>query len=218
MERALLSYREATLYALAARLTPLPVTKLSQPVPRSTPLPSYAILAIGGLSLVCLGLLAVVAWNVEQTTAPPLHLDGPGASSTPPPEPIEPLPLEEPTHTSAFDTEPQRIPNDLVIDLELAAEETIDVELDRYFEAVLHGFGESSAQIEPTLPTYAARLAGRLNAQSVSYHIEVTAPDSALAAARAESLRRLFEAKGVVSERLLFTAERGAPGLTVVPT
>jgi hypothetical protein len=191
---------------------------LPRPVPSGPPLPSRAVLAIGALALTCLALLAALALEAAEREAP-LALDGPSSLEGPPgaaaalaaPRPPAPAP------GAVYPDEPEPIPAGLLAVLEQAAEEPLDVELARLLEALLHGFGESSVQVEPTLRPYAFRLAGRLNVRGGAYVVRVAAPDPALAEARAETLGRLFEAAGVVPGRLRVVARRGVPALTAEP-
>ncbi|MDX1438754.1 MAG: hypothetical protein R3284_02520 [Rubricoccaceae bacterium] len=114
-----------------------------------------------------------------------------------------------------FTADPYPISAAMLTSLEQASEEPLNVELGRLMEAVQQGFGESSAQIEPTLRPYAFRLAGRLNIRLESYRIHVSAPIEELAYARAESLSHLFEAAGVLSNRLTFTPRTGIHNLSI---
>ena len=173
------------------------------------PLSSRAVLIIGALSLACLALTAALAFEVAGGEAP-VALD----------TPVAVVPVEEPSSSApaaVFPDDPEPIPADLLTSLELAAEEPLDVELDRFLDALHHGFGVSSARVEPTLRPYAFRLAGRLNVRGATYLVRVIAPDAALADARTDALRRLFDAAGVVPGRLRLEAERGAPALTAAP-
>lgn len=134
------------------------------------------------------------------------------------PLPITAPSTDEPSGNEAPDriypADPQSIPATVLAALEQAAEEPLEVELSRLLDALQFGFGESSIQVEPTLRPYAFRLAGRMNVRGGSFRVRVGAYDEALARQRAESLRRLFEAAGVVPGRLQFSPRSGAPGLT----
>ncbi|NNF59411.1 MAG: hypothetical protein HKN04_14340 [Rhodothermaceae bacterium] len=193
------------------------VTEVPSRIPSGPPLPSRAVLLIGGLALLCLVLLATLTFAVSNADAPSLALDAP-------PDPVAAARLDatttrSPQRTEAgsdavYAAEPNAIPTGVLTALEQASEEPIEVEFNRLLDAIQHGFGESSVQIEPTLRPYAARIAGRLNVRPVSFTVRVAAPDRALAQARARALGRLFDAMGVVSSRLSFTPRAGAPGLS----
>lgn len=118
------------------------------------------------------------------------------------------------SNTAVFAAEPRAIPSGMITSLEQAAEEPLDVELSRLLDAIQQGFGESSAQIAPTLRPYAYRLAGRMNIRQGAFRIRVAAPNEDLAVARAEVLARLFESAGVASNRLTFMPRSGIHSLT----
>lgn len=174
-------------------------------------------MAIGVLTLACLALLAALMFTAaERIEAPALRLEAPvAATADDAPSADSPGAAVNP---AAFPAEPHAIPTTLITALEQAGTEPLEVELERLLGALQHGFGETSVQIEPTLRTYAFRLAGRLNVRPSSFRVRVTAPDGALARARAESLRRLFAAAGVVSGRLAFQPRTGLHSLTIEPT
>jgi hypothetical protein len=169
---------------------------------------------IGALALACLALVAALAFEAT-APEPPLALDAPAVAAM---QAAVPEAAPAPSAPEAvFAAEPEPIPTALLTALEQAAEEPLDVELARFLDALQYGFGASSAQVEPTLRPYAFRLAGRLNVRGGSFVVRVAAPDLALAEARAEALRRLLDAAGVVPGHLRVATARGAPTLTAEP-
>ncbi len=180
------------------------------------PLPSRAVLAIGGLTLLCLTLVTALLFAADADGEERVRLDAPVAGAahlqaapvaTPPEEPAVPR--------TVYAAEPEPIPAGVLAALEQSAEEPLETELARLLDALQYGFGESSVEVEPTLRPYAFRLAGRLNVRGGAFRIRVGAYDGALARQRAETLARLFEAAGVAPGRLQFQPRTGAPGLAV---
>lgn len=150
------------------------------------PLPSYAILLIGGLSVLCLALAGalLLAHSAESAPAPP--------DLTVPVETVDSAPPAAPA--AAFDAEPAPIPTALLTRLEAASDGSLEEEFTILLEAIQISFGSSSVQLEPTLRSYAYRMASRFVWNPDTFQVDVQAPDEALAAARAATLVRLFEA------------------------
>lgn len=154
-------------------------------------LPSWVIALIGTVSLACLVLTATLAVAVvrdEPLEFEAVAADTEGASASLPMRAPEPL-----TSPPVYSAEPAPIPVDLITRLEDASGEPLDVELTRLLDAIQHGFGQRSAQLEPTLRSYVYRMASRFEWNPDSFRVAVTAPDPDLAAARAALLKRLFE-------------------------
>jgi hypothetical protein len=171
---------------------------------------------IGALALACLVLFAALLFEAAEPDAPALALDG-AAAAAPAARPVAGPAVPQNPPDIVFPDEPEPIPSGVLTALEQATEESLDVEMTRLLDALQHGFGERSVQVEPTLRPYAFRLAGRLNVRAASFRVRVAAPDPALAEARAATLRRLFEAAGVAPGRLQIAARRGAPALLAEP-
>ncbi|HLT47048.1 MAG TPA: hypothetical protein VK002_07455 [Rubricoccaceae bacterium] len=189
-------------------------------VPSGPPLSSRAVLLVGALALVCLALFAALLFEAAEPGQPALALDGPApatAAGGGVARPATDRPAASAAPDVVFADDPEPIPSGVLTALEQAAEEPLEVELARLLDALQHGFGERSVQVEPTLRPYAFRLAGRLNVRSVSFLVRVSAPDPALAEARAATLRNLFEAAGVAPGRLTIVPRRGAPVLLAEP-
>ncbi len=173
------------------------------------------------MALFCLAMLtALIFESGAKTDASQLQLDVPseqtnGQNSTN----DEDLTADSPTgrNSAVFAAESHPIPSGMITALEQAAEEPLDVELSRLLDAIQRGFGESSAQIAPTLRPYAYRLAGRMNIRPGAFRIRVAAPNEELAVARTEVLARLFESAGVASNRLTFMPRSGIHSLTAEP-
>lgn len=200
------------------RATPPPsssVTRLPSRIPSTPPLSSHGVLFAGALALVCLVLSATLLFEMAGPTQPVLSFDPPalaiGTSSPEPEGAAGALPV------AVFSDDPMPIPTGVLTALEQAAEEPLEAELTRLLDALQHGFGEQSVQVEPTLRPYAFRLAGRLNVRMDSFRVIAGAPDPALAEARAATLRNLFATAGVAPGRLTIVARRGAPGLRAEP-
>lgn len=99
--------------------------------------------------------------------------------------------------------------------LERAAAGPLDGELDRLGPALQAAFGAASTEIAPVLRPYVAHAAGRMNVQPTPFRLAVSAPDAALAAARADALRRAFEGAGLTADKLTVTASAGPPAVTI---
>ena len=209
------------------------VTKLLDPVTTGPSLPSKGVLAIAGLILLCLALLAaLVMTSGEPSVAYPAASAEPsmGEPSTAALAPALPDTARRAPEAAAeaaetvgldsllsmFPSEAKPIPTAMITRLEDASEEPLEVELGLLLEAVQIGFSERSAQIEPTLRPYLFRIAGRLSVRTDSFRIAATAPDATLARARAATLRRLFDRAGVLEPRVILGAGSGPHALTLV--
>jgi hypothetical protein len=167
------------------------------------PLSSRAILAIGTLTLVCLALAAALAFQAIGDEPP--AMDGqeagvtqPVEASTVPPRAIrEALPVSDTTLTG----------------IERAAMGPLEGELDRLALALQGAFGRSSAEVAPVLQPYVAHAAERMRTHPGRFVLVVTAPDPALAAARAEGILRAFEGTGLPADMLRMTAGAGPPSV-----
>ncbi len=171
------------------------------------PLPSYAVAAIGGLLLLCLALaisLLMVAQGAEPAEAAPSEQTEPAAEAGVPP-----------ALDAAFTAEPSPIPVDLLTRLEAASDQPLDAELSHLLDAMQHGFGRRSAQLEPTLRSYVYRMSSRFEWNPDSFRVAVTAPDGDLAAARGATLERLFD-DAIASGRLQVGTGVGPHALTLV--
>lgn len=155
--------------------------------PDRAPLPSHAILVIGGLTLVCIALAGVLLMTLGGEPAEaPADLAVPVETVADAPAPAAPA--------ASFDAEPAAIPTALLTRLEAASDGPLEQELALLLEAIQTGFGTSSVQLEPTLRAYAYRMASRFVWNPDTFQVDVRAPDEALASARAATLVRLFEA------------------------
>lgn len=215
---------------------PVRVTKLLDPVTSGPPLPSAAVLAIAGLALTCLALVAALVLSsadrpVEYQSA--VAVPGIPATATPPdaesaaaaaPEASGESDAPAPSRTqtvavdsllAAFPAEPRPIPTGVITRIEAAETEPVAIELGHLLDAIQTGFGTQSAQLEPTLRPYVFRIAGRLSVRAEPLRIAATAPDGALAQARAATLRRLFDLAGV-STGLSIGAGTGPHALSIV--
>ena len=174
--------------------------------PVRPPLPSYAVVVVGGLTLLSLALAVALAMAARTAApaaaAPPVA--APAAASAAPsvPEP-------------SFGAEPAPIPVDLLTRLEEASEEPLGVELNRLLDAVQHGFGSESAQLEPTLRSYVYRMSSRFEWNPDTFKVAVTAPDADLAEARGALLGHLFE-NATATGRLQVGTGTGPHALTLV--
>ena len=178
------------------------------------PLPSYAVALIGGLALLCLALSVALAAAVGDASASPDRDANPLAAG--PATPPEPDAGGGPTTTpAAFGADPAPIPVDLITRLEEASEQPLDVELSRLLDAVQHGFGDRSVELEPTLRSYVYRMAARFEWNPDTFRVAVTAPDPDLSRARAEVLTRLFE-DAAASGRLQVQPGAGPHALSLV--
>ncbi len=184
------------------------------------PMPSRAVLAIGALSLACVTLLAAL---VLTAAAPGVPTDG-AASTMPSPDEATPdappaaavadaASLADAAPTSGVDAQP--IPPEMLASLEAASDAPLPTELQLFLRAAAHGFGDQSAQLEPTLRSYAYRLSSRFEWNPDTYAIAVSAPTLALAQERAALLGQLFSA-AVASGRLTIQPSAGPHALSLV--
>lgn len=199
----------------ATRTTPSPeADPVDAPAPRRVVrrrgLPSYAVIAIGGLALACLALVVALVAALGATSEASDTLAAPG-----PPVP-EAIAAAEPEASPAFfPAEPAPIPVDLLTQLEAASDQPLEVELGRLLEAIQEGLGTQSARLEPTLRSYVYRMTARFEWNPHTYRIAVTAPDARLAEARKALLDQLF-ADAVASGRLRVGTGIGPHALTLV--
>ena len=210
---------------------PVPADDLPEPPPAAPPrrravptarppMPSWGIALVGGLSLVSLALAAALAVAVAEpdrieAAPPPADTSAPAATSVGPSTPAELPAAPPPLPSASFPADPAPIPVDLLTRLEEASDEPLDVELSRLLDAIQHGFGQRSAQLEPTLRSYVYRMASRFEWNPDSFRVAVTAPEPDLAAARAALLKRLFE-DAVAAGRLEVGTGAGPHALTLV--
>lgn len=173
------------------------------PIAARPPLPSYAVATIGGLLLLCLALSAALLVAVQ---------DAPPVAAAPKPD-TSALPASADLDT-AFTADPSPIPVDLLTRLEEASAEPLDIELTRLLDAIQHGFGRRSVQLEPTLRSYVYRMASRFEWNPDTFRVAVTAPDGDLAAARGATLERLFD-DAIASGRLQVGTGVGPDALTL---
>lgn len=152
------------------------------------PLPSYAILIIGLLTLLCLALAAALLVAVD-AQAPADDLGTTLAVSASADDAGEP----EPEPAPSYGAEAGVVPTSLITRLEAASDGPLAAELDLLLDAVQIGFGERSVQLDPTLRTYAYRTSSRFVWEPDTFTITVQAPEADLAEARAATLSRLFE-------------------------
>ena len=189
---------------------------------------------VAGLALVCLALVAAlalsgvgtaVAYGTAGTAEPSTALVGGGAPRGPAaptaaaPEASGAAGSESVSVDSllgAFPAEPDPIPTATITRLEDAGEEPLETEMAHLLDAIQLGFGEGSAQIAPSLRPYLFRIAGRLSVRTETFRIAATAPEPALARARAATLRRLLDVAGVTDSRLSIAAGEGPHALTLV--
>lgn len=176
---------------------------------------------VGGMALFCLALFtALVFESGRDARGSQLQLDVPteeASQQSAGPDSNAETQEESPRNTSVFAAESNPIPSGIIMALEQAAEEPLEVELNRLLDAIQQGFGESSIQIAPSLRPYAFRLAGRMNIRPGAFRVRVASPREDLAIARAEVLGRLFESAGVVSSRITFVPRTGIHSLTADP-
>ncbi|WP_412062679.1 hypothetical protein [Rubrivirga sp. IMCC45206] len=170
------------------------------------PMPSWGIVLLGGLSLLC-GVLAIALALALQPQATEAVAAPPVAETA-----AAPAPERAP---ATFSAEPTPIPVELITRLEAASEEPLDVELSRLLDAMQHGFGRRGAVLEPTLRSYVYRMASRFEWNPDAFRVAVTAPDPALATARGALLERLFE-DAVAAGRLTVGTGVGPHALTLV--
>lgn len=209
----------------------------------SAGLPSWAVLALGSLTLTTLGLLALLVLGARPapaTAADGLSEPATEAATRPPDEPAdepagetatsaqpsdsdsatvsapEGAPAGADATPAAFSAAPRPIPVGLITRLEAASNEPLHRELTHLLTAVQHGFGAESAQLEPSLRSYVYRMASRFEWNPDTFIVAVTAPTPALAEARSATLRRLF-GDAVASRRLVIRPAVGPDALTLVP-
>lgn len=190
--------------------------------PPANHLPSWAVLAMGALSLACVALAALL-FSARAA-------DTPGSTTAEASEAFSVFPAATPDETVtagaiAADTpaaaeptlgaEPAPVPSDVLTRLEAAGNGPLHGELAQLLSAVQVGFGSESAQLDPTLRSYTTRMAGRFEWNPDTFRVAVTAPSAALAEARAGTLRRLFGA-AVASKRLVVQTATGPDALTLV--
>ncbi len=209
------------------------VTKLLDPVTGGPSLPSKGVLAIAGLILLCLALLAALVLGSSAPAAPYATASGepatggePATASLAPVLPGSAAPeagasggsesIAMDSLASMFPAEAKPIPTAMITRIEGASEEPLEIELGLLLEAIQIGFGDRSAQLEPTLRPYVFRIAGRLSVRTDTFRIASTAPDGTLARARAATLRRLFDRAGVLDPRVILGAGSGPHALTLV--
>ena len=186
-------------------------------------LPSWAVLVLGSLTLTSLGLAALLVVGIGSRAAPEPAAIAPaataaadGAAPEPAAEPAaNPQPAGADEASTAYSDEPSAVPADVIARLEASSNEPLHSELTRLLAAVQHGFGGRSAQLDPALRSYTARMASRFEWNPDTFRVAVTAPDPALADARAETLRRLFS-DAVVSRRLEIQTAAGPDALSLV--
>ena len=162
----------------------------SMQTPDRPPLPSYAVLLIGGLTLTCLALAAALVMALSGPAAPDasdLAVPVAAVSAASPDAPAA-------VPATAFDAQPAAIPTSLLTRLEAASDGPLEQEFALLLEGIQIGFGDASVQLEPTLRSYAYRMASRFVWNPDTFRVDVRAPDEALASARAATLVRLFEA------------------------
>ncbi|WP_420457353.1 hypothetical protein [Rubrivirga sp.] len=181
------------------------------PTTSRPPLPSWAVAATGGLALLSIALIAALAVALTGSTDAVAPSADPAATRPAPADAATP-PAPSP---ASFPADPSPIPVDLLTRLEEASNEPLDVELSRLLDAIQHGFGRRSAQLEPTLRSYVYRMGSRFEWNPDTFRVAATAPDPALAAARAALLERLFE-DAVAAGRLDVGTGVGPDALTLV--
>lgn len=189
------------------------------------------MLAVAGLALLSLALmLALVLASadapVEYAAASPQSAEpSTAAIASPPPSPAPAAvaPGDSASASVALDSllaaypaEATPIPTALITQIEDAGTGPLEMELGHLLSAVQTGFGDRSAQIEPTLRPYVFRIAGRLSVRGDTLRIAATAPDLDLARARAATLRRTLDVAGVTDRRVAIGAGVGPHALTLV--
>ena len=185
------------------------------------------MLAIVALTLLCLAL--GIALVLTASDAPVEYAASAPVSASAQPEPTPPSPAALPAAAradsttlrldslmGAYPAEPQPIPAGVLTAIEEAGDGPLEPELSQLLAAVQTGFGERSAQIEPTLRPYLFRIVGRLSVRTDTVRIAATAPDLDLARARAATLRRTLDVAGVSPTRVQIGAGTGAHALALV--
>ena len=180
-----------------------PASEASAALGARPPMPSYAVAVVGGLTLLSLALAVALAMAAAGPE--------PAAAATP-----AAPPAAAPSRPAAvFSAEPAPIPIDLLTRLEDAGEEPLGVELTRLLDAVQHGFGQRSVQLDPTLRSYVYRMSSRFEWTPDTFRVAVTAPDPDLATARGVLLERLFSG-ATATGRLQVGTGVGPHALTLV--
>ncbi len=200
--------------AAPTRPTPAGPTESVPSTPAVFPtVPSYAILVIGGLVLMCLALTAALATSLSAPAErpEPVLTVGRADRPAPPPEP----PAVATAVPASFPAEPVPIPVELLTQLEAASEQPLDVELTRLLDAIQYGFGTRSARLEPTLRSYVYRMSSRFEWNPGSFRVAVSAPTADLAEARSALLADLFP-DAVAAGRLRLATTVGPHTLTLV--
>lgn len=200
-----------------------PTRRTARPAMR--PLPSRAVLAIGGLSLACVTLLAalVLAAAAPSPDAPlqaeaPVEAPGAGAAPTtavPTTSSASDAPAEPVAEAPADGTAPRDVPADMLAQLEAAADAPLPTELTLLLAAMQYSFGADGRDFAPALRPFAYRMASRFEWNPDAFEIAVAAPDAALAQARAARLGQLFSA-AIASGRLTITPRAGVHALSLV--
>lgn len=200
---------------------PAPSAETPPPPVGAPPMPSWGVVLIGGLSLLCAVLAIALAMALQDAPQAPVDQTAATGEARPAGDDTaaetteadpEPAPARSP---ATFSAEATPIPVELITRLEAASEEPLDVELARLLDAMQHGFGRRGAVLEPTLRSYVYRMASRFEWNPDSFRIAVTAPDPDLAAARGALLERLFE-DAVAAGRLAVGTGVGPHALTLV--
>jgi hypothetical protein len=207
------------------------VTKLLDPVTSGPPLPSTGVLAVAGLALLCIALAVALVLAASDA---PIEYGASGSSegaepstamlpSAPGGLPTAPASVAADSTSvsldsllAAYPAEPKPIPAALLTQIEDAGNGPLAVEMGQLLSAIQTGFGDRSAQIEPTLRPYVFRIAGRLSVRTDTLRIAATAPDLDLARARAATLRRTLDVAGVSGSRVAIGAGVGPHALTTV--
>ena len=204
---------------------PLPsaTTWEAPPPPRrrpGDPPPPATILAGATGVLLLLAVLAATILTIEERAAaspvlvaPVTEPAAPSAPAAPAASAAPPTPADD--VPAAYPAAPEPIPAALLTQLEAASDAPLATELRVLLEAIQSGFGASSVQLEPTLRSYAYRMASRFEWNPDAYRIAVTAPDAGLAEARAATLNRLFQT-AVAAGRLDIRARVGPHALSLV--
>ena len=190
-----------------------PAPPAPPPAAPRPPLPSYAVALIGGLTLLSLALAAALAVAASDGTAEAARpAEAPAGPAAPRPPDAD---RQRVVADAAYTADPAPIPVDLITRLEEASEEPLDVELSRLLDAIQHGFGRRSVQLEPTLRSYVYRMSSRFEWNPDTFRVAVTAPDADLATARAATLERLFD-EAVAAGRLDVGTGVGPHALSLV--
>ena len=191
------------------------------------PLTSRQVAVAGGLSLLSLTLFVAFALLASAGDTAEAAPSAPTSTApTPPVQTVAGPTAEVPPHAAApsladlaaqFPAEPALIPQEVLTRLELAGADSVHRELGLYLGALQLGFASRSVQVEPTLRSYAFRLAERVNAHPERYRVLVVAPTAPLAQARAAVLERFFARAGALPDRLRIVPLVGPHGLHAEP-